>query len=266
MTETTARGQDSGEVEDYYRTKASNAAAMAACCPPGDSPPGSVAREGFGAVAYTGLGPGDAPSTALLASLGCGNPAAVAELREGETVLDLGSGGGLDLILSARRVGPGGLVFGLDFLEEMLALARRNITDAGCRNVVLLKGHIEAIPLPAGAVDAVISNCVINLSPDKRAVFSEISRVLAPGGRIGLSDVVAEDCLSPAERAERGSRAQCIAGALSVAEYRAMLTGAGLDDVEVTFTREAADRMHTAIIRARKAAAGGLACCGTEKT
>jgi arsenite methyltransferase len=261
MAETTVPGTDSTEVADYYRAKAASAASAchgpqsagasraASCCGPGGD-----AGAGFAAAAYSGIGPGDAPSAALLASLGCGNPTAVAELREGETVLDLGCGGGLDLILSARRVGPGGLVFGLDFLEEMLALARRNITDAGIGNIVLLKGHIEAIPLPAATVDVIISNCVINLSADKAAVVAEMSRVLAPGGRIGVSDVVAEDGLPPGERAERGSRAQCVAGAASVSEYRAMLAAAGLAGIEITLTAQAADRMHAAIIRARKPA------------
>lgn len=167
-------------------------------------------------------------------------------------MLDLGSGAGPDLVLSARRVGPDGLVYGLDFLEEMLAVARRNIEDAEVDNVVLLKGTIEQIPLPAATVDVVISNCVINLSLDKPAVFAELARVLAPGGRVGISDVVAEDRLSPADRAERGSRSQCVAGALSRAEYLAMLADAGLANATVTFTEEAADGMHSAIIRARK--------------
>lgn len=242
MSETLVPQQD---VQDYYRDKAATAATGQACC-------GSDPTEAFGAVNYTGIGPEDAPDAALLASLGCGNPTAVAELRPGETVLDLGSGGGLDLILSSRRVGSDGLVYGLDFLEEMLALARRNIADAEIDNIVLLKGVIEAIPLPAETVDVVISNCVINLSADKEAVCREISRVLVPGGRIGISDVVAEDRLTPAERAARGSRAECIAGALSVSEYRDLLTRSGLTDVEIVFTQEAADGLHSAIIRARK--------------
>ncbi len=191
----------------------------------------------------------------MLASLGCGNPTAVAELREGETVLDLGSGGGIDVILSARRVGPEGIAYGLDMTDEMLALARRNVAEAGARNVHLLKGYIEAIPLPAESVDVVISNCVINLSSDKAAVISEIARVLKPGGRVGISDVVAEDRLSRADRAERGSLVGCIAGALSRAEYVAGLEAAGLEQVEVTFTHEVADGMHGAIVGARKAPA-----------
>ncbi|OFW75438.1 MAG: arsenite S-adenosylmethyltransferase, partial [Actinobacteria bacterium RBG_16_68_12] len=192
------------------------------------------------------------PQTAVTASLGCGNPVAVAELHEGEAVLDLGSGGGMDVLLSARRVGPTGVVYGLDMTDEMLALARHNQAEAGITNAHFLKGHIEAVPLPAESVDVVISNCVINLSTDKPAVLAEIARVLKPGGRLGVSDVVAEDRLSPEERAERGGWAGCIAGALSVSEYTAGLEGAGLVDVEVTFTHAVADGLHGAIVKARK--------------
>ena len=192
------------------------------------------------------------PLTAVTASLGCGNPVAVAELHEGETVLDLGSGGVIDVLLSAQRVGPTGTVYGLDMTDEMLAVAQRNAEAAQATNVHFLKGLIEAIPLPAGSVDVVISNCVVNLSTDKPAVVAEIARVLRPGGRIGISDVVAEDRLSEAERAERGSFAGCVAGALSEGEYRAGLEEAGLTDVEVRFTHRVADGMHAAIVRARK--------------
>ena len=163
----------------------------------------------------------------MLASLGCGNPTAVAELRQGERVLDLGSGGGIDVLLSARRVGPTGRAFGLDMTDEMLALAQRNAAEAGATNVEFLKGHIEAIPLPAASVDVVISNCVVNLAADKPAVFREIARVLRPGGRIGISDIVAEDRLTPQQRAERGSYVGCIAGALSFAEFEAGLRASG---------------------------------------
>lgn len=237
-----------GDVAEYYRAKASAAGAGQSCCEPDST---------FGAAGYRDLDLGPAPDAALLASMGCGNPFAVAEIRRGETVLDLGSGAGLDLILSAVRVGPDGLVYGLDFLEEMLAVARANLADAEADNVVLLRGRIEEIPLPANSVDVVISNCVINLAADKPAVFSEIHRVLAPGGRIGISDVVADDHLSAEQRAERGSRAQCIAGALSISEYTTMLAAAGLQEVSVAPTEMAADGMHTAIIRATKPAVDG---------
>jgi ubiquinone/menaquinone biosynthesis C-methylase UbiE len=155
------------------------------------------------------------------------SPTAVAEMRPGEVVLDLGSGGGIDVLLSAKRVGPTGKAYGLDMTEEMLALARRHATDAGATNVVFLKGHIEQIPLPEATVDVVIPNCVINLSVDKPAVLAEMHRVLRPGGRIGISDVVAEDRLSVAERAERGNWVGCIAGALSKGEYERGLADAG---------------------------------------
>jgi SAM-dependent methyltransferase len=208
----------------------------------------------FGEVLYDAEQNGDLPEAAKLASLGCGNPTAVAELREGETVLDLGSGGGIDVILSARRVGPTGTAYGLDMTDEMLALARRNVTEARVTNVHFLKGMIEQIPLPAASVDVVISNCVINLSVDKPAVLTEIARVLKPGGRIGISDVVAEDRLTPEQRAERGSYVGCIAGALSKDEYEAGLEAAGFEDVSVQFTHEVADGMHGAIVKAVKPA------------
>ena len=227
----------------------------------------------FGQALYDAEQRGALPETAVLASLGCGNPTAVAELREGETVLDLGSGGGIDVILSARRVGETGTAYGLDMTDEMLALARRNAREADVRNVHFLKGVIEQIPLPADSIDVVISNCVINLSTDKPAVLAEIARVLRPGGRIGISDVVAEDRLSPAERAERGGWAGCIAGALSVGEYAAGLEAAGFDDVTIELTHEVADGLHGAIVRAVKTTepearglpviqpAGSAGCC-----
>jgi SAM-dependent methyltransferase len=218
------------------------------CCPDKDT------GASFGSGLYDAEERGDLPEAAVLASLGCGNPTAVAELSEGETVLDLGSGGGIDVILSARRVGETGRAYGLDMTDEMLELARRNADEAGVHNAVFLKGHMEEIPLPAGSVDVVISNCVINLSVDKQAVLSEIARVLKPGGRVGVSDVVAEDRLSPEDRAERGSYCGCIAGALSKGEYEAGLAAAGLEDVSVEFTHEAVDGMHAAIVKARKPA------------
>src|SRR5690606_28107713 len=173
-------------------------------------------------------------------------------LNPGETVLDLGSGGGIDVLLSARRVGPTGKAYGLDMTDEMLELARRNAAEAGATNVEFLRGHIEDIPLPDDTIDVVISNCVIKLSLDKPAVFASMHRVLRPGGRVGVSDVVADDHLSPAERAERGNWVGCVAGALSFTEYKQGLADAGFVDVEITPTHEVADGMYSAIIRARK--------------
>ncbi|MCD9879110.1 arsenite methyltransferase [Streptomyces guryensis] len=211
--------------------------------------------EHFGSTLYAAEERDALPAEAVAASLGCGNPTAVAELREGERVLDLGSGGGIDVLLSARRVGPTGRAYGLDMTEEMLALALANAEKAGATNVEFLKGTIEAIPLPAGTIDVVISNCVINLSVDKPAVFAETFRVLKPGGRIGVSDVIAEDALTPEQRAERGDYVGCIAGALSLTEYRTGLEAAGFTDVEFTPTHSVADGMHSAIVRATKPAA-----------
>ena len=218
-----------------------------ACCSGGGTVDG-----GFGADLYDVDEQRELPAEAVAASLGCGNPTAVADLRPGEKVLDLGSGGGIDVLLSARRVGPTGVAYGVDMTDEMLALAAANKQRSGLTNVQFLKGSIEDVPLPDGAVDVVISNCVINLSTDKPAVLAEMFRVLVPGGRIGVSDVVAEDHLSPADRAERGSYVGCIAGALSKAEYLAGLAAAGFVGAEVTFTHEAAPGMHSAIVRATK--------------
>ncbi|HET7380560.1 MAG TPA: arsenite methyltransferase [Gaiellales bacterium] len=206
----------------------------------------------FGEALYDAEQRGALPDAAVLASLGCGNPTMVADLHLGETVLDLGSGGGIDVILSAKRVGPSGTAYGLDMTDEMLALARQNAHEAGVRNIHFLKGLIEQIPLPADSVDVVISNCVINLSTDKPAVLAEVSRVLRPGGRLGISDIVAEDALTTAERAERGSYVGCIAGALSKGEYEAGLEAAGFEQIRVTFTHEVADGMHGAIVKAVK--------------
>jgi arsenite methyltransferase len=225
-----------------------------ACCAPEESGSccSSELDDTFGSTLYGETERGELPAEAVLASLGCGNPVAVADLNEGERVLDLGSGGGIDVLLSARRVGARGFAYGVDMTDEMLALARANATKAGARNVEFRRGTIEDIPLPDGAVDVVISNCVINLSVDKPAVLAEMFRVLAPGGRVGVSDVVAEDGLSPDDRAERGSYVGCIAGALSRQEYLDGLTAAGFVDAAVTFTHEAAPGMHAAIIRATK--------------
>ena len=194
------------------------------------------------------------PEAAVLASLGCGNPLAVADLHEGERVLDLGSGGGIDVLLSARRIGPSGYAYGVDMTDDMLTLARANAAKAGAGNVEFRKGEIEALPLPDASVDVVISNCVLNLSTDKPAVLAEMFRVLVPGGRVGVTDVVAEDHLAPADRAAAGSYVGCIAGALSRREYLDGLAAVGFADASVTFTNEAAPGMHSAIIRAVKPA------------
>jgi arsenite methyltransferase len=223
-------------------------------CGSGSCCSGQAADPDFGSALYDAEQRGELPETATIASLGCGNPTVVADLREGEAVLDLGSGGGIDVILSAKRVGPTGIAFGLDMTEEMLSLALLNAEKAGVRNAVFLRGVIEDVPLPANSVDVVISNCVVNLSTDKPAVFAELARVLKPGGRIGISDVVAEDRLSPEERAERGSYVGCIAGALSKSEYEAGFAAAGFEDVSVDFTHEVADGIHGAIVRARRPA------------
>jgi SAM-dependent methyltransferase len=213
------------------------------CCAPG---------EGIGSELYSALERDELPDAAVLASLGCGNPIAVADLHEGDRVLDLGSGGGIDVLLSAKRVGSTGRVFGLDMTDEMLALAARNIAEAGATNIDLLKGHIESIPLPADSIDDVISNCVVNLAADKPAVFREIARVLRPGGRVGITDIVADDDLTAEQRAERGSYVGCIAGALSFGEFEDGMREVGLTDVSVTPTHDVAEGMHSAIVKATK--------------
>ncbi|MFF8961769.1 arsenite methyltransferase [Streptomyces globisporus] len=220
----------------------------AACC----GPQPIEVDDNFGSTLYAAAERDALPAEAVAASLGCGNPTAVADLHEGERVLDLGSGGGIDVLISARRVGPTGKAYGLDMTEEMLALALANQKKAGATNVEFLKGTIEAIPLPANMIDVVISNCAINLSTDKPAVFAEMFRVLAPGGRIGISDVVADDQLDPDQRAERGDYVGCIAGALSFTEYGEGLATAGFTNIELTPTHAVADGMHSAMVRATK--------------
>jgi arsenite methyltransferase len=204
----------------------------------------------FGPAGYPDTG--GLPDGAVRASLGCGNPVAVADLRPGETVLDLGCGGGIDVLLSARRVGPAGKAYGLDMTTEMLDLARAHARQAGVGNAEFLRGQIEAIPLPDSSVDVVISNCVINLSTDRPAVFAESFRVLRPGGRLGVTDILSEDHLTPAQRIERGAEAGCIAGVPSFAEYRAGLAGAGFAAISITATHQVADGLHSAIIRAAR--------------
>jgi arsenite methyltransferase len=240
-TMTTTPEQIYDEVRDHYAAVARTAnAGRAACCGPD--------AEAFGAARYGDLS--DVPDAAALASIGCGNPIAVADLRAGETVLDLGSGGGIDVLLSAKRVGPTGRAYGLDMTDEMLELARRNAADADATNVEFLRGQMEAIPLPDASVDVVISNCVVNLSPDKPAVFAEMHRVLRPGGRIGISDVVVQ--LTDDERRERGTYVGCIAGALRVGEYTQGLVDAGFVDVSIALTHAVGDGVHSALVKAVK--------------
>jgi SAM-dependent methyltransferase len=253
---TAATAADQDRIHDEVRARYAEAAiaagagrsdseAQASCCD-------THGNATFGQILYDADDRAQLPDTAVLASLGCGNPTAVAELRPGERVLDLGSGGGIDVILSARRVGPTGRAIGLDMTDEMLELAVRNAAEAGVDNVEFVRGTIESIPLPAASVDVVISNCVINLAADKAAVFAEIARVLRPGGRVGVSDVVADDSLTAAERAGRGSYSGCIAGALSFAEYRTGLAAVGLVDVTIEPTHAVADGLHGAIIKATR--------------
>lgn len=244
------------QVRERYALAAVQGSGDAGCCG-GDAvggcgPTDLVIDERFGAGLYDAQDAAAVPAEALAASLGCGNPLVVAELREGERVLDLGSGGGIDVLLSARRVGPTGFAYGVDMTDEMLDLARANAARAGATNVEFRRGTIEDLPLDDATVDVVISNCVVNLSPDKAAVLAEAFRVLVPGGRVGISDVVAEDHLTPEQRAERGSYVGCIAGALSRGEYLAGLAAAGFVDADVRFTHTVADGMHGAVVRARK--------------
>jgi SAM-dependent methyltransferase len=247
---------DATDIHEKVRERYSAAATAADSCCEGDGCCTSVQLvdldDSFGRDLYSVDEQGEVPASALAASLGCGNPMMVAALEPGETVLDLGSGGGIDVILSARRVGESGHAYGLDMTDEMLALARRNAELAGVGNVEFVRGQIEDVPLPDGSVDVVISNCVINLSPDKPTVFAEIARVLRPGGRMGVADIVANDALSPADRAERGDWAGCIAGALSFTEYRAGLAGAGFIGVSIESTREDPEGMHHCLIKAAR--------------
>ena len=208
----------------------------------------------FGADLYSPDVAEGATKAAVTASLGCGVPTAVADLHPGETVLDLGSGAGADVLISARRVAPGGRAIGLDMTTEMLELARRNAADAGVTNVEFIQGYLEDIPLPAGSVDVVISNCVINLAADKQLVLREATRVLRPGGRFAVSDVIADSDMDDATRADMAQWTGCIAGALTGTAYRAALTNAGLVDVEIIETHRVHTHAASVIIRARKPA------------
>ena len=217
-------------------------------------------REQFGSPLYDAEDREQLPDAAVLASLGCGNPIAIAELHEGETVLDLGSGGGIDVLLSAKRVGPSGLAYGLDMTDEMLDLAQRNQAEAGVSNVQWLRGHIEQIPLPSDSVDVIISNCVIILSGDKPQVLREAARVLKPGGRFAVSDVIADPDMDQATRSDMQAYTGCIAGALTRDEFTDALTAAGLTDITITETHRVHTAAASAIVRASKPDPG---CCST---
>jgi SAM-dependent methyltransferase len=248
---------DPQEIQEAVRERYAAAATAVAQSEPASCDCGSAAlteeqRRAFGAGLYAGEERGELPEAATLASLGCGNPTAVAALNPGEVVLDLGSGGGIDVLLSARRVGPTGRAYGLDMTDEMLELARRNRHAAGVENAEFVKGTIEDIPLPDSSVDVIISNCVINLSGDKPSVFREAARVLRPGGRLAVSDVVADLDMDEATRRDLAQWTGCIAGALTEQEFRHGLAAAGFEEVEVQETHRVHDHAASAIIRARR--------------
>jgi ubiquinone/menaquinone biosynthesis C-methylase UbiE len=246
MTEPVKRSDEVREVvRDRYADLAHDVAHGASCCSPEE-------QASFGADRYDEAERAELPTAATLASLGCGNPTAVADLHPGEVVLDLGSGGGIDVLLSARRVGPTGMAFGLDMTDEMLDLARQNAKDAGVTNVEWLKGILESIPLPDESVDVVISNCVINLSPDKADVLRETARVLKPTGRFAVTDVVADLDMTDEIRSDMQQWTGCIAGALTRSEYESLLVAAGLTDIEIRETHRVHPNASSAIIRARK--------------
>ncbi len=233
-------------VRAKYASAATAAALGAACCGPAED------AGMFGASLYAGSGESDAPQVAISASLGCGVPTAVADLHDGETVLDLGSGAGADVLISARRVGPTGRAIGLDMTDEMLELARANAAEAGLENVEFVKGYLEDMPLDDETVDVVISNCVINLSGDKPRVIQEAARVLRPGGRFAVSDVIADPDMDEQTRADMAAWTGCIAGALTATEFREALLAGGFETIEITETHRVHERAGAAIIRARK--------------
>lgn len=231
------------DVRAYYRDAAnSRPTDDTECCDPADGR--------WGTSQYDADTLADGQTAAANLSMGCGNPYAMADLQPGETVLDLGSGGGLDVILSAKRVGPTGKAYGIDFLPEMLELSRANAFDANVSNVEFLEGMIEDLPLPDASVDVVISNCVINLAPDKSPVFTEIARVLQSGGRMAVSDVVADNGVSPSNDGD--AWAECGAGALQHDDYLEQMRAAGLESASIEFTHEVGPGLHGAIIRATK--------------
>jgi arsenite methyltransferase len=252
---------DKDEIRETVResyaaaAKAASAGAGASCgpggCSCGESTLSAEQRDAFGAALYEDHERAALPDAAKLASLGCGNPTAVAELHEGETVLDLGSGGGIDVLLSARRVGPTGKAYGLDMTDEMLELARENQRQSGVENVEFLKGTIERVPLPDDSIDVIISNCVINLSTDKSQVFREAARVLRPGGRFAVTDVVADEDMPKSARRDMAEWTGCIGGALTPAEFERGLAAAGFEQMEMVETHRVHQHAGSAIIRAR---------------
>jgi SAM-dependent methyltransferase len=241
------------DIREAVREKYAAAAAAAGtgCCDPATRTADATGEEVFGAALY-GEDAADAPDAALAASLGCGVPAAVADLKPGETVLDLGSGAGADVLISARRVGPTGRAIGIDMTDEMLSLARANAEAAGVANVEFIKGYLEELPLSDASVDVIISNCVINLAADKTVVIREAARVLRPGGRFAVSDVIADPNLDEHTRADMAAWTGCIAGALTAAQFAAALHAAGFDDIDIRPTHPVHERANAAIVRARK--------------
>jgi len=244
-------------VRQRYAAAAKAAAGLGTENPSGCCGPGAVSASPadaagvFGAALYEGSR-GEVPEAAIDASLGCGVPTAVADLRDGETVLDLGSGAGADVLISARRVAPTGKAIGLDMTDEMLELARANARQAGVTNVEFVKGYLEDMPLPDSSVDVVISNCVINLSADKPKAIAEAARVLRPGGRFAISDVIAAPDMDEQTKADMAAWTGCIAGALTELEFRSILAAAGFDEIEIRPTHQVHERASSAIIRARK--------------
>ena len=276
---------DPTELRDVVRARYGAAATSTAernvsCCSTEGAIITDEQREQFGSPLYEQEDRDQLPDAAVLASLGCGNPIAIAELHEGETVLDLGSGGGIDVLLSAKRVGPTGLAYGLDMTDEMLDLARQNQAEAGVTNVQWLRGHIEEIPLPRNSVDVIISNCVINLSGDKHQVLREAARVLKPGGRFAVSDVIADPDMDDTTRADMAAYTGCIAGALTRDEFTDALRQAGLVDIEIHETHRVHASAASAIVRAAKPdpscsteaqaaccePSDKAGCCGSEQT
>ena len=235
------------DIRERVRERYAAAARQGSGCGCGPEP-----EDFFGGGLYDEASRGDVPEAAVNASLGCGVPTAVADLSDGETVLDLGSGAGADVLISARRVAPSGRAIGLDMTDEMLERARENAREAGVRNVEFVKGYIEHIPLPDASVDVVISNCVINLSADKRRVLAEAARVLRPGGRFAVSDVIADPDMDEATRADMQEWTGCVAGALTRTEFEATLAGAGFDGIQIRETHRVHQHASSAIVRARR--------------